>query len=376
MNIKVVLLLMMVLAGCVTVDEKNSATTTAFPLFWPMPPEQPRYAWEGVFQTANDVQLKKNNDDLLKQAIGYASEAKKIFKKPVRVAAANGRVFVTDSMTKSVHVFDAVRRRYFMFGFRFQGALVQPLGVAVDGAGQVYVVDAGRKVIVVYDEMGLWMRNIGDKLGLERPGGIAVSPSGDRVYVTDRDRADSDNHLLWIFDGQGNLLRKVGKRGAEDGEFNYPTDVAVGPDGRVFVLDAGNFRVQIFDREGKFLHKWGQVGRSLGQFARPRTLSVDKDGLIYVVDGAFANIQVFNDTGQLLLPMGTRGMEDGPARFSSPAGIAVDGTGRIFVVDQWLLKVEVLRKLTDAEGKSVLTNGGKMLPRVEKKPNMAQDLQK
>ncbi|MBF0283665.1 MAG: 6-bladed beta-propeller [Magnetococcales bacterium] len=362
------LLLLAALVGCATLDEGGGRET----LIWPPPPDQPRYVWEAVFQTAKDVEIPKEDKEksALEKALENNSEAKKIFKKPVRVASINGRTFVTDSMSKAVHVFDAQRRRYYRFGTRREGTLEQPLGIAVDHQGQVYVVDAGRKRVVVYDPLGLWIRFIGDKSGLERPGGIAVTPHGDRIYVTENGRIDTEQHALWIFDKEGRVVRKIGHRGTGDGEFNYPTDVALGPDGRVFVLDAGNFRVQIFDREGKFLAKWGKVGRGLGQFARPRALTVDRDSHVYVVDGSFVNVQVFNDAGQLLMPMGERGQVDGPGQFSSPFGIAADETGRIYIVDQWLGKVEVLRKLSEEEGQAMQAGKrpDKAAPPPEQKP--------
>ncbi|MBF0627070.1 MAG: 6-bladed beta-propeller [Magnetococcales bacterium] len=367
-HIGLLLVILTTLTGCTAGGEKESAAPTEIKrYYWPMPPEQPRYVWETVLRTPGDVEWRKDKEvDLLRKVTGEASPSRKVFQKPVRVAAAQGRIYVSDSMARVIHVFDAARRRYFQFGGRLEGKLSQPLGVAIDRVGQVYVVDSQQKVIIVYDPFGLWVRTLGEKSGMVRPGGIAVSPGGDRIYVTDRDPKDGAHHALWIFDAEGRVVHKISKRGSGEGELSYPSDVAVGPDGRVFVLDSGNFRVQIFDREGKFLAKWGQVGRGLGQFARPRTLTVDQKGLVYVVDGSFVNIQVFTDEGVLLLPLGDRGKEDGPALFSSPAGVASDESGRVYIVDQWFGKVEVLRALSDQEGQAI--QKGQPLPTIVRKP--------
>ncbi|MBF0182573.1 MAG: hypothetical protein HQM03_21365 [Magnetococcales bacterium] len=88
--------------------------------------------------------------------------------------------------------------------------------------------------------------------------------------------------------------------------------------------------------------------------ARPRAIAVDQDNLVYLLDASFANMQVFDDSGQLLLPIGDRNAKDGPGVLASPSGVAVDETGRIYVVDQWLKKVEILRKLTRQEGQDIL----------------------
>ena len=87
------------------------------------------------------------------------------------------------------------------------------------------------------------------------------------------------------------------------------------------------------------------VGAGLGQFGRPRGLAVDREGLVYVRDAAFCNVQVFLPDGTLLLAIGGRAEADGPGRYLLPAKVAADETGRIYVVDQYLHKVEVVRKL-------------------------------
>lgn len=351
------LVVSLLLTACASVEPVETDVSSARTL-WPAPPEQPRIRWEAVFHHANDVEIKTQEQrQSFKEAIAADKfEAdKKVFSKPVRVASYEGRIFVTDTMVRAVHVFDAPRRRYFRFGYRREGTLGKPLGITVDDNGLIYVVDAGQnKRVVVYDQLGMWVRSIGEKEGLEYPTGVAVSPSGDRIYLTENGRVKSDKHQLLIFDAEGTLLKRIGTRGSEPGQMNYPTDVAVGPDGRVFLLDAANFRIQVLDRDGTFLSQWGKLGRGLGQFARPRSLAVDQEGLVYVLDGSFANFQIFDDKGNLLLAVGERGKEDGPGIYASPSGIAVDKKGFIYVVDQWLHKVEVLRKLNEEEGKRTL----------------------
>ncbi|MEO5376987.1 MAG: 6-bladed beta-propeller [Magnetococcus sp. DMHC-6] len=346
------------LAGCVTTQTDE---LTNGEIYWPRPPQLPRFAWQSVIHKANDIEIKEPEQ---KDFLNISDEHidKDVFIKPVRVAAFGGRIFVTDTMAKLVHVFDAVRRRYYQFGARFEGTLGQPLGIAVDRQGMVYVADGTKKVVVVFDQLGLWSKFIGNASLLKHPVAVALSPTGDRIYVIDNDGTGTSTHRMVIFDQEGKMVgQPIGQRGKEEGEFNMPTDLCVGSDGRVYVLDAGNFRVQIFDRDGKFLAKWGRLGRGIGQFARPRAIAIDKDNLIYVVDGAFANLQIFNDQGQLLLPIGEGSSTDGPATFASPSGVTVDEAGYVYIVDQWLRKVEILRKLTETEGKLVL-NGQDLPP--------------
>jgi DNA-binding beta-propeller fold protein YncE len=95
----------------------------------------------------------------------------------------------------------------------------------------------------------------------------------------------------------------------------------------------------------------------VGQFGRPRGLAVDREGLVYVSDASFCNVQVFRDDGAVLLAIGSRaGQHDAPGRYLLPAKLAADETGRIYVVDQFLHKVEVLRRLGEAEAREYLRN--------------------
>jgi DNA-binding beta-propeller fold protein YncE len=131
--------------------------------------------------------------------------------------------------------------------------------------------------------------------------------------------------------------------------------MAIGREGRLYVVDGGNFRVNVFDRQGRYLKSFGSIGKQYGQFARPKEIAVDRDGNVYVVDTAFGNFQIFSPEGALLLFVGDRSERDGPARYMLPSGIAVDEDGRVYVVDQWFRKIEVYRPASLAAGSGFLS---------------------
>ena len=178
-----------------------------------------------------------------------------------------------------------------------------------------------------------------------RPTGVGVTDDGERVYVVDTGGVERrDEHRVRVFNGlTGAHLFDFGKRGSENGEFNLARDAAVAPDGRVYVVDTGNFRVQVFDRDGKFLKAFGSVGRQPGSFARPREIAIDREGRVYVSDAAFGNLQIFDAEGGLLLHIGERSERDQPARYMLPSGIAVDRDGRIYMADEYFRRVDVYR---------------------------------
>lgn len=325
-------------------------------LFWPSPPELPRFAYETTLRSAADLIEESENKRIARRLSGEALKADPAFSKPYGVAARNGKVYVTDTVSRSVAVFDVPRRKLFYMGLRTPGALVKPSGIALDAQMQVYVADVTARQVNVYDNLGLFLRSIGNADDLERPTGVAVNAAGDRIYVIDRSQNENTNHRVVAYDEKGHKLFVIGERGIREGQFNVPVQGAVAPDGTLYVLDAGNFRVQAFDRDGKFLRAWGKTGNNLGDFVRPRGIAVDNDGNVYVTDSTFGNIQLFNSKGELLLTIGSMGNKDKPGRYSLPGGVAVDETGRIYVADQFFNKVEVFRRLSKKEGEVLVKN--------------------
>ena len=82
----------------------------------------------------------------------------------------------------------------------------------------------------------------------------------------------------------------------------------------------------------------------------PRGLAIDDEGRVIVCDTGFCNVQVFQPdgapaAGARLAPSG----DDGPGRYLLPAKVAADETGRLYVVDQYLHKVEVIRRLAEPQ---------------------------
>ncbi len=97
----------------------------------------------------------------------------------------------------------------------------------------------------------------------DKPSGVAVDGSGN-VYVV-----DTYNHRVQKFTSDGTFLTKWGTLGSGDGQFNAPRGVAVDKWGYVYVADFGNNRVQKFKGTGAFVTKWGSYGSGDGQFNEP-----------------------------------------------------------------------------------------------------------
>lgn len=242
------------------------------------------------------------------------------------------RLYVADTSGQAVHVFDLRKGSY--HAIRVEGESL--IGVAVLG-DRLFVTDSasGRLICLTLKGKRLW--TLGREAGFERPTGLAAA--GDRVFVV-----DTLAHQVVVVSATGAVLDRFGSHGGEPGQFNFPTNIAVGPDGRLYVTDSMNFRVQIFHQSGKFLSSFGRLGDGSGNFNRPKGIGVDSDGHIYVVEGLHDVVQIFDEEGRFLLAFGGSGTGDG--EFWLPAGLTIHDD-RIYVSDSSNRRVQVFDYLTE-----------------------------
>ncbi len=332
------------IAGCAQLPQETAAgPTDSGPLLFPAPPDEPRFVFERTLRSSADVEA-DSRDDAFRRMVTGTQRGGYFMNKPYAVAVHRGRVFVSDTVERNVKVFDVPEQRYFTIGEREPGLLVKPLGIDVDRAGRLYVADATQKMVFIYDRDGKFLRRIGGKDLFDRISSVTVDPSGARLYVVDIGGVRSENHRVRVFEtATGRHVMDIGRRGMGPGEFNLPRDMAIGLDGRLYVVDGGNFRVQVFNADGTYRDSFGAVGRQLGNFARPKEIATDPEGNVYVADAAFGNFQIFSPDGELLMFIGNRSERGGPAEYILPSGIAIDDDGRVYFVDQWFAKVDVYR---------------------------------
>lgn len=342
LNRTIIWLLILGLTGCATPQTPPEEP----PLVYPPPPAEPRFIFERTLRFNENVQRLNAADKLKRLVTGVADDLQGLVK-PFDVAAWGGRVYVSDTVQSIVAVFDIRAGRYFEIGKEDPGHIDKPLGLSVSPTGELYVVDAGRKRVAVYNADGQFLRSIGDAQILDRPSDTVVDSARNRLYVIDTGGVESVRHQIAVFDlASGSLIQTIGTRGEKSGELNLPLQAALAPDGTLLVVDSGNFRVQGFNPDGSVKVTFGTLGRYPGQFARPKGIGVDRNGNSYVVDTAFGNFQIFDPAGQLLLFVGQHGASSKPGNYVLPAGITLDEDGRVYVVDQYFRKVDIYRPAT------------------------------
>jgi sugar lactone lactonase YvrE len=333
---------------------------------WPAAPEQPRVRYVG--QLTQDADLKPAR--AFHQRLGTAMFGRKPARSMLTPYAVctdgEQRLFVADSNAQVVHVFDLKTRRYARWAPAAPKAadgkgterrqqkqprrFTQPVGLAYDrGAGgrddaRLYVADGVGGAVAVFD--GRTGRPLGEvgRGALGRPCGLAFDAARGRLLV-----ADAALHLLVALDRAGRVVTTVGGRGAGDGQFNFPTNVAVDSRGRVYVADSLNFRVQQFTPDLAFARRIGAGKGDLpGYFGQPKGVAVDAADHLYVVDAHFEAVQVFDAGGRLLMTFGEEGR--GPGQFWLPAGIHIDPADRVWVADAYNRRVQVFAFLRQPDG--------------------------
>ncbi len=338
------------LGACAPVSPKAQKAAAPQRLLWPAPPDQPRFEFETVLQSAVDIAPESESDRWQRALQGRpAANDAPVINKPTAIASRDGRTYVAEPAARAITVFDAPRQKLFRFGLREPNDLKRPQALAIDGGGKVYVLDSLLHKVMVFDAIGLFIGSIDLGTRFANPVGVAVTADGSTVYVVDRGNVDQDDHKVVALAPDGRERFRLGPRGSAVGQFNIPLAAAVATDGTLYVVDSGNFRVQAFDSRGKFKLQFGSLGTAFGSFSRPRAIALDPDGNVYVADGGFNNVQIFSPTGALLMPLGRLDREPGPGNFALLAGIAIDETRRLYVLDHYFKKIEVYRWLGGTE---------------------------
>jgi len=282
------------------VSYADSGDETEEYLFYPLPPNLPRFQFLASFSSPLDVSAGKSG--FRDFVFGGEDKEDHLVEKPYGVAIHEGAIHVVDTRGAGWAVFDLAKRKSAVVRPKGGGTLKKPINITIDNDGTRYITDTDREQVMVYDGQNRFLKAYGEP-GQFKPVDVAIT--GDRLYVS-----DVMHHEVHVLDkSTGNTLMRFGGRGSEPGEFNNPTNLTLADDDTLYVVDTINFRVQQFSLEGEFIREFGEAGAVPGTFSRPKGISVDRDGHIYVVDSAFENIQVFGQDGGALMFFGAPGSD-------------------------------------------------------------------
>jgi sugar lactone lactonase YvrE len=292
-----------------TVQDKS--VEASGPVFYPAAPGAPRVQWLTSYTGEKDFAGKAGG---FAEFVG-GRETPQGLVTIYGVAMSEGKIFAVDSKAAVYATFDLINQKYSTFSGTGGGKMKLPINMTIDSDGTKYVTDTGRNQVLLYDRDNRYLGAYGEPDQFRPVDTVIV---GDKLYVV-----DILHHEIQVLHKRtGKLLFKFGKKGGEPGEMLHPTNIAIGPNGDVFVVETSNFRVQRFTPDGKHVRFYGAVGDTSGKFARPKGIAIDREGLMHVADAAFQNVQVFDtNTGKLLLAYGQPEKGDG---LSLPAAVRID----------------------------------------------------
>lgn len=220
----------------------------------------------------------------------------------------------------------------------------------------VLTVDSRQGMLRILDVEGRLHNSLGD-IGMGDghfpavPTSLAVDTSGNLYATVFEYRADAtERHMIYKLNPRGEICATFGNYGVKPGEFLYPAAIAVGPDGRILVLDSESHLVQIFDASGRYQASFGGRGQGRGLFNDPRSLSIGQDGAVYVLDYGNRQVQRFDPEGRYQTRWAFKlGSDQEGVRLLD--GFAIDGADNLYISDATGRKI---RKIT-AKGKVSLS---------------------
>lgn len=302
------LFLIIFLHGCATVEVRQKRE----PLFYPTAPDEPRIQYLTSFSSSQDVE--GDAGTFAKFILGEMPV--KSIAKPYGVTLRDGKIYICDTVYNTLEILDLGQKTFEYFESQQAGQLVSPVNVDISSNGTIYVADARRGQVILFDGSGKYLSSIGDK-GELQPTDIALWR--DRVFI-----CDLKSKTVRVYAREGSkFLYAIPSTDAvdKDKKLFSPTNIDVDSSGNIYVTDTGGFNVKKYTSSGNLLQVFGTQGDVPGTFARPKGVAVDKEGRLYVVDAAFENIQVFSPRGELLMFFPE---QQDAARLTLPAGIFID----------------------------------------------------
>jgi YD repeat-containing protein len=152
---------------------------------------------------------------------------------------------------------------------------------------------------------------------------LALDPDGD-LWV-----ADTENDRLQEFDPNGKFIRSIPL-----GASNRPWGIDVAPNGNIWVTEPVWFhRVSVFDHDGKLLRRIGSKGAGHLQFDFPADVEVDSGGYAWIADARNDRVQVFDSEGAYVTEFGEEGSGEGQLDTEWWLRIAIGPDGDVWLTD-------------------------------------------
>jgi len=240
---------------------------------------------------------------------------------------ARGVVYVSDAGNNRVIMFDSdLTPKQDIGGYGAQeGLFDRPSFLAVDHSLSLLVSDEGNRRICRYNSHLQFVEALAfyddeDPLKFGYPSGVALTEYGE-VWVADREK----NRLV-VYDNVGMFDRFIGDFGCSGGQLSSPEKIVKDDKSNFIVCDAGNGRLVVYDEYGNFLR---EVVDSTFEYPLA-AVSVHKH--LWVLDGDAGKINYLDEGGSKLFETGP-GIPGSNRPLKEPSDIALLSDGRLIIAD-------------------------------------------
>jgi len=279
-------------------------------VIFPPPPDTTRIQFLTHFSTSGDLEGKRGGF----HRFLFGDEAPQEIIKPYGVTVHREKVYICDTGLGGLEVLDLAKGSFEYFIPGGKGQLKLPINCCLDERGNLFVADANRGQIVVFDSLLNYLHAFGE---VEDFKPTDVEFGQGKIWV-----ANVQDHAVYVYDADNFELigRMPDLRAEEDGFIRQSTNISI-RNNRLYVSDFGDFNVKKYSMEGSYLGVLGGYGNAPGRFTRPKGIALDREENIYVVDAAFENVQIFNASGELLMHFG--GAYKGSGAMWLPAAVEI-----------------------------------------------------
>ena len=172
-----------------------------------------------------------------------------------------------------------------------------------------------------------YVKSLGMRRITNYPVELALGPEG-RMYILNRQEGTAQ---IRKYTSDDEDLGNFGTVGDGEGELQWPVSIIVDSEETIFISDEAHDNISSFNIDGEFQSAFGEHGSGEGQLNRPAGITFDADENMLVVDSKNHRVQKFTKDGKFISMFGSFG--DGDGEFDSPWGITVDELGDIYVAD-------------------------------------------
>ena len=220
-------------------------------------------------------------------------------------------------------------------------------GLTCDKEGNVYAtdVDSGAsedlgKMVVKFDPNGTQLAtyNGTGPMALENPMDMAIDEDG-YMYVIDTDYQDTVPYeRVVVLDRNGTYSHDFGSRGNGPGQLQGARGISIDGRGLLYVADTGNDRLQLFETDGTLVEIYDGTGPGGEVLSRPTSVAFDDMGGVFVVDSGNDRILKFDQEWRWIATLGGPGIEEDNFNYPKDAVVWND---KIYVTDSYNGKVKV-----------------------------------